>query len=155
MKDISKAVRDSFVNELETNGDVWRILRKSTLVDLIKLSYFYFQQDKNQIPLIDLFNYSMKVKLLSRIKAIEVKGSLDEISKKFNREPEFIIKQYDIIFGDLQPTFKNYTASNLYDLNGKIQYIKVINELEIDSYADDIFEEIIGITFNILKDELC
>jgi hypothetical protein len=38
-------------------------------------------------------------------------------------------------------------------LNGKIQYIKVINELEIDSYADDIFEEIIGIAYNILNDE--
>ena len=153
MKDVFKTVREPFLSELETNGDVWRILRKSTLVDLIKLSYFYFQKDKNEKHLIDLFNHSMKVKLLSRIKAIEVKGSLDEMSKQFNREPGFVLKQYDIIFLEIQPTFKNYTATNLYDLNGKIQYIKVINELEIDSYADDIFEEIIGITFNILKDE--
>jgi hypothetical protein len=57
------------------------------------------------------------------------------------------------------PTFKNHSATNLYDLNGKIQYAKVINELEIDSYADDIFEEIIGITCNMLpgskKFKLC
>jgi hypothetical protein len=153
MKNIFKTVRDSFTDELETDGDVWRILRKGTLVDLIKLSYFYFQRDKNQKHLIDLFNHSMKVKLLSRIKAIEVRGTVDEISNQFNKEPEFILKQYEIILGELQPTFKNYTSTNIYDLNGKIQYIKVINELEIDSYADDIFEEIIGIAYNILNDE--
>jgi hypothetical protein len=153
MKNIFKTVRDSFTDELETDGDVWRILRKGTLVDLIKLSYFYFQRDKNQKHLIDLFNHSMKVKLLSRIKAIEVRRAVDEISNQFNKETEFILKQYEIILGELQPTFKNYTSTNIYDLNGKIQYIKVINELEIDSYADDIFEEIIGIAYNILNDE--
>jgi uncharacterized protein (DUF1015 family) len=73
--------------------------------------------------------------------------------KKFDKEPDFILQQYDIIFRELQPTFKNYTTTNLYDLNGKIQYSKVINQLEIDSYADDIFEEIIGITYNILLTE--
>ncbi len=152
MKDISEKVREQFSNELATDGDVWRILRKGTLVDLIKLSFFYFQKDKDEKHLIDIFNHSMKVILLSRIKAIDVKGSLDEVTKKFNREPEFILKQYETIYNELQPTFKNYTSTNLYDLNGKMQYIKVINELEIDSYADDIFEEIIGITYNILQD---
>jgi len=153
MKDIFKKVRDQFSAELATDGDIWRILRKITLIDLIKLNFFYFQKDKDEKHLIAIFNYSMKVKLLSRIKAIEVKGSLDEVSKKFNREPEFILKQYDTIYNELQPTFKNYTSTNLYNLNEKIQYIKVIKELEINSYADDIFEEIIGITYNILQDE--
>lgn len=153
MKDIFKKVREPFVKELATEGDVWRILRKGTLVDLIKLSFFYFQKDKQEKHLIDIFNHSMKIKLLSRIKAIEVKGTLDEVSKKFNREPEYIQKQYDTIFSELEPTFKNYTSTSLYDLNGKIQYIKVVNKLQIDSYADDIFEEIIGITYNLLEKE--
>jgi hypothetical protein len=153
MKDVFKIVRESFSTELATDGDVWRILRKGTLVDLIKLSFYHFQQDNTVKHLVDIFNNAMKVKLLSRIKAIEVKGTLDEVSKRFNREPENILKQYDIIYNELQPSFKNYSAINLYDLNGKMQYIKVINELEIDSYADDIFEEIIGITYNILQTE--
>ena len=153
MKDIFKIVRESFSTELATDGDVWRILRKGTLVDLIKLSFYHFQQDKTEKHLIDIFNNAMKIKLLSRIKAIEVKGTLDEVSKQFNREPENILKQYDIIYKELQPSFKNYASTNLYDLNGKMQYIKVINELEIDSYANDVFEEIIGITCNILETE--
>ena len=153
MKDIFKKVRDQFSAELATDGDIWRILRKTTLVDLIKLSFFYFQKDKDEKHLIDIFNYSMKVKLLSRIKAIEVKGSLDEVYRKFNREPDFILKQYDTIYNELQPAFTTFTSTSLYDLNGKMQYIKMINELEIDSYADDIFEEIIGITYNLLQDK--
>lgn len=148
-----KKARDPFETELTTEGDVWRILRRGTLVDLIKLSFFHFQKDKKEKHLIDIFNHSMKIKLLSRIKAIDVKGTLEEVTMKFNSEPEFILKQYDTIFRELEPTFKNYTSTNLYDLNGKIQYIKVINKLEIDSYVDDVFEEIIGITYNLLQEE--
>ncbi len=103
MKDIFKIVRESFSTELATDGDVWRILRKGILVDLLKLSFYHFQQDKTEKYLIDIFNNAMKVKLLSRIKAIEVKGTLDEVSKRFNREPENILKQYDIIYNELQP----------------------------------------------------
>ena len=153
MKDVFKLVREQFAYELAADGDVWRILSKGTLVDLIKLSYFNFQLDKKEKHLIDLFNHSMKVKLLSRIKAIELKDNLDETLKQVNKEPELILKQYDMIFGELQPTFNNYSSTNLYNLNAKIQYIKVINELEIDAYADDVIEEIIGITFNILNEE--
>ncbi len=151
MKDVSKIIKESFIAGLITEGDIWRILRKGTLIDLIKLSFFYFQKDKDKKYLIDIFNNSMKVKLLSRIKAIEVQGSLDEMSEKFNKESEFILKQYDINFNELQPGFKNYTSTNVYDLNEKIQYIKVINTLQIDSYTDDIFDEIIAITYNILQ----
>ncbi len=153
MKDVFKLVREQFAYELAADGDVWRILSKGTLVDLIKLSYFNFQLDKKEKHLIDLFNHSMKVKLLSRIKAIELKDNLDETLKQVNKEPELILKQYDMIFGELRPTFNNYSSTNLYNLNAKIQYIKVINELEIDAYADDVIEEIIGITFNILNEE--
>lgn len=52
-----------------------------------------------------------------------------------------------------EPAFKNYNSTNIYDLNGKIQYIKMIKELEIDSYAEDVFEEIIGITYNLLQEK--
>lgn len=113
MNDIFKKVRASFATELVTEGDVWRILRKGAFVDLIKLSFFYFQKSKDEKYLIDILNHSMKIKLFSRIKAIVVKGTLDEVSIKFNQESEFILKQYDSIFVELKPTFKDYSSKNL------------------------------------------
>jgi hypothetical protein len=136
MNDFLK-VRAKFSEELANDGDVWRILRKGTLVDLIKLSFFYFIKNKDKKHLVDVFNHSMKIKLLSRIDAIEITGPIDEVSKKFNLETEFILKQYDAIFNQLQPSFKNYSATNLYDLNGKIQYIKVINPT-LSCYCMDV-----------------
>jgi len=35
MTDIVKKVREAFAAELTVQGDLWRILRKETLVDLI------------------------------------------------------------------------------------------------------------------------
>ncbi len=72
MKDIFKIVRESFSTVLSADGDVWRILRRGTLVDLIKLSFYHFQQDKTAKHLIDIFNNAMKVKLLTRIKTDQI-----------------------------------------------------------------------------------
>lgn len=150
MNTLSKRIRDSFIAELVTEGDVWRILRKGTLVDLIKLSFFHFQKEKKENYLIEIINYSMKIKLLQRIKTIEIKGSFEEVSKKFYQETEFVLSQYDEIFVELEPTFETYVSANLYDLNSKVQYLKVVNELKVDSYSDNVFNEIIGICYNLL-----
>ena len=153
MRDISKAVRESFLNELLQKGDFWRIFRKGTLVDLIKLEFFAFQKDGNENHLIEIFNICMKIKLLSRINSIRAKGTFDEVYKQFNQEQDFILNQYDTVFKELEPILHTSTHASIYDLYGKIQYIKVINALEIDSYTDDIFEEIIGITYTILEED--
>ena len=117
------------------------------------MSFYHFQGEKDEKHLVDAFNHCMKIKLLTKVKAIEVKGTLEEMSKRFSKEDDFILNQYDTIYNELEPSFKNYTTASHYDLYGKIQYIKVVNELEIDSYADDIFEEIIGMIYKILQDE--
>lgn len=143
-------VKTKFAEQLLEEGDVWRIFRKSTLVDLIKLNFYDFQLSSKEIDLINLFNNSMRLKLLSKIKSIEVNPKLDETISEFNQQPEFILLQYDSILKELEPTFLSYSETNVYDLNNKIQYIKVVNALDIDSYADDIFDEIIAITYNIL-----
>lgn len=145
-------IRNSFHGELREEGDVWRILRKGTLVDLITLSFFYYKNEKDDKYLIDLFNYCMKIKLLVKIKAIEVKGNLNEILMRFNKEHGFVLNQYDSILHELQSSFDMYESATHYDLSEKIRYIQVVNELEIDSYADDVFDEIMGITFSILNE---
>jgi len=152
MADIFKKLRNSFSTELSTDGDYWRILRQGTLVDLIKLSFFNFQKEGKEKYLIDIVNHSMKAKLLYHLKVIDLSGNMDEVYQKFNKEPEYIMNQYDSIFKELKTDFTKYSATNVYDLNEKVQYLKTINQLEIDSYADDIFDEIIGISYNILLD---
>lgn len=143
-------VRETFYAELTTRGDYWRIFRESTLVDLVKYSFFSFQNERNEGHLIDMFNHLMKIKMLSSLDTIETSGNLSDFSKKFNRDTNLILKQYDGILNDLQQSFKEYTSSSVHELNKKIQYLKVINQLEIDSYEDDIFDEIICILYNIL-----
>jgi hypothetical protein len=148
---IYKIVKDSFSAELSNEGAIWRIFRKGTLVDLIKLSFYQHQNDGKEKHFIDIFNFCMKIKLLNSIKIIEVKGTMQEMISCFNKEHDSILQQYDTIYFEIEPTFKDYKHTGLYDLYGKIEYIKVVNDLEIDSYADDIFDEILGITANLLS----
>ncbi|MGE0634837.1 MAG: hypothetical protein AB7P01_00240 [Bacteroidia bacterium] len=153
MKAIDSIVRESFSKELKDKGDVWRILRRGSFVDLIRVSFFDYQKDNDKKQLVDIINYCMKAKLLSKIKSIEVKDTLEGTREGFNKEDEFILKQYDEVFNALRPRFAAYSSTDRYDLSNKMLYIKVINQLELDSYSDDVFDEIIGITYTILLKE--
>ena len=148
---VDRIVRESFSRELKDKGDVWRILRRGSFVDLIRVNFFDYQKDNDEKHLIDIINHCMKAKLLSKIKSIEVKDTLEGTRESFNKEDEFVLKQYDEVFNALKPKFVEYSSKDRYDLNNKMLYIKVINQLEIDSYSDDVFDEIIGITYNLLS----
>jgi len=148
MDDILKKLRESFCLELNNYGDAWRILRKSTLVDLMDQNFIYYQNDKNEKYLVDIFNYSMKIKLLSRIEPIGSDESLDVVSKKFNKESEYIMKQYDNILDELHPSLNDFGSSKLNDLNCKIKFMKAIDDLKIENYVS---KEVIGVVYNLLK----
>lgn len=140
--------REPFKRELETFGDAWRVLRPITLIDLIKLSFIYFRNDNNKKHLVDVFNYAMKVKLLSRISQIGSEGKPGEQLSKFNTNNEFVLEEYDAVFKGLFSGVKDFNTSTIYDLNEKISYLKVINDLRLDSYTEDIFDEIIYVIYN-------
>jgi len=142
--------RESFAKELELQGDAWRVFRPITLIDLIKLSFIYFQKDNKETHLIDIFNNSMKVKLLSRINAIETDGKSQDYFERFNKENDLILREYDSIIEVISSQVNNYSSSTTYDLNEKISYLKVINDLRIDSYTEDVFNDVICIVFNLL-----
>ncbi|MBK9416993.1 MAG: hypothetical protein IPN62_06780 [Flavobacteriales bacterium] len=151
MSNVKDMIRGQFIAELKSSGDTWRICRKGTLVDFIRLNFFHYAKNRDKKYLIAVFNDSMKILLLRKLEAIEPEGSLEEIAKRFNQEHHNILKQFDIIMSELTTIFDKYASASFYDLNQKIGYIKVLNELEIDSYNDDIFKEIMGITYAVLE----
>lgn len=153
MKDIDSIVRAAFLTELKDKGDVWRILRRGSFVDLIRVSFFDYQKDNDEKHLIDIINHCMKAKLLSKIKSIEVQDTLEGTRARFNKEDEFVLRQYDEVFNALKPRFAAYSSTGRYDLSNTMLYIKVINQLELDEYSDDVFDELIGITYILLTKE--
>jgi len=145
--------RESFRDELETFGDAWRVLRPITLIDLIKFSFLCFRKDNDKKHLVDVFNNAMKIKLLSRISQIRSDGKPQEQSAKFNTNNEFILEEYDAVFNSLYPRINDFSTSTIYDLNEKVSYLKVINDLRLDSYTEDVFDEIICVVYNLIAFE--
>lgn len=143
--------RESFKIELETFGDAWRVLRPITLIDLIKFSFLCFRKDNDSKHLVDVFNNAMKVKLLSRISQIESNGRPEQQFDKFNKNNQIILDEYDAIVKRLYLRVDDFSTSTLYDLNEKVNYLKVINDLRLDSYTEEIFDEILCVVYNFFK----
>ncbi len=52
-----KKILDSFTVELIAEGDFWRIFRRGTLIDLIKLNFFHFQKTNKEKYLIEIITH--------------------------------------------------------------------------------------------------
>jgi hypothetical protein len=154
MEKIIKSVRDSFVQELENNGDIFRVLRKETLSDLIVFEFVCFEKDASSKHLINLINFSIKSLLLSEIGEIHPDGSLEDFYKRFNKQNEYVLDQYDLIWVKLKETLSNYSSTDIFDLRQEMQYLKVINNLKIRSFSDDILIRIISVCCTALNNTI-
>jgi len=151
MDKILKKIKESFVSELIADGDQWRILRKSTFIDLIKLDFLNFQKKPNEKYLINIINNGIKIILLSRIEPIEPSSTLEKTLNRFNLESEAIILNYDQILTELKLE-RLPNKFDVYKLNENIQYIKVLKDLELDAFNTNTIRELVSITYNILHE---
>lgn len=139
------------MNELNNEGDFWRILRRSTFVDLIKFNFVKFQKEHTDEELIEMINLFLKIKILTRFKEIKLSKTPDETFSHFNRENDLIVKLYNDILTQIIRDENRYINTDLYDLNNEVQYLKVLKELEIADYSDEIFDKIIFSSLNTLR----
>ena len=155
MTDVFKLIRESFINELNEESDFWRIMRKETFIDLIKLGLIKYQKTNNTNDLVDIINLSLKIKILShpQLKEITVRDNPEEVYKQFNKEKELIIKLYDEVFQKATIKLNNYSNKEISELHDEVQYLKMINQLEIKEYSDEIFDDLICISMNLLSEK--
>jgi hypothetical protein len=151
LKDVFTKIRNSFHGELLNEGDIWRILRKQTLLDLVKLDFLKYRKENEPDYLISVFNYCMKAKLIDRIGRIDPSKTLEQMNATINIDNQAVLDVYDDLFDALKQKIENYSSLSLYDLNRQIDYIRVAQNLDTEIDLDEIFEEILCLTYNIIS----
>ncbi len=145
-------IREAFETELNQLGDTWRILRKDTIVDLVKLSFYNYQSRGHEKYLIDIINYCIKIRMLGFLKELDVTGSGEDVFNRFNKEDSFILLHFDMIYHELNPRFEECMNATIYDLSQKISYLKVIKDIRVSDYSDEVFNEIICVSCNLMAE---
>jgi hypothetical protein len=145
-------IRNKFILELREQGDSWRIFRTKSLIDLIKLRFIKLQRGQNGEDLIGIINLSLKAKMGTYLEKIKQPGSLDEFSKQFTKENESIIALYDDMLTDSMLKLDQYCGKTFYDLRDEVGYLSIINQIEAGEYSDEVFDQIICISINMLED---
>ena len=151
MDAILKRIRDCFISDLISEGDVWRICRSTTFIDFIKLNFLRYQKEQKDDYIINIINHCIKVLILDKIGAIEVMPTLDEFSRQFNKETENIIKLYDIELKTSENHMIDSNTSTIYDLNNKIHYISTVKEMDPSSVPSNVYRDIVVTSLNLLR----
>jgi hypothetical protein len=151
-REIKLLLQEDFLLDLHRHGDFWRILRKSTFVDLIKLCSLKFQKEHLEAFLIEIINLGIKAKILSHLEEVKQEDSLDEYFRHFNKkdDKDLIILIYNEFLNSALLQLSKYQKKDQYDLNKEIEYLKMINKLGIADFSDEVFDQIIGISMRLL-----
>lgn len=151
MKNVINEIKSSFIKELEAEGDLWRLFRRRTFVDLIKFHFIKYQKEQKEEDLIAIINLALKVKILTHLKEIKLANTLDETLNKFNKESYSIIKVYNYLIDEISSEEDNFTGKDLYDLNKEINYLKIVNQIDEADYSDEVLDNLIYSALNVLK----
>ncbi|MGO4773597.1 hypothetical protein ACEN2I_18220 [Flavobacterium sp. W22_SRS_FK3] len=137
---------DHFKNEISTKGDTWRLFRSSTFLDLINVDIQIYQFSSESSHLINAFNNCIKAQILNKI---NISGDLIIDSNKFNTDNFLVINEYLYLFEQFKNSGypKNDRFGNLNDITN---YIKVIAELDLNNFKEDLFKDISCFIYNKL-----
>ncbi|MBK0379325.1 hypothetical protein [Mucilaginibacter segetis] len=145
-------IRLQIEGQLDQEDDLWRIGRKSTWADLIIIAFYDYQRTSDNIYLLRIICNCIRIKLLENIGAKNITSDLTEYEKTAsdNETRSMLIHNY----------FKNLVALSVssdidyaYELNQKIQYLKVLNrQLELDEYPIALYDELAITTIKFLAE---
>jgi len=143
---LDKELIDHFKNEVITKGDTWRLFRSSTFLDLINVDIQIYQISSENSHLINAFNNCIKAQILNKI---NISGDLIIDSNKFNTDNFLLINEYLYLFEQFKNSgyIKNDRFGNLNDITN---YIKVIAELDLNNFKEDLFKDISCFIYNTL-----
>ena len=141
--------KSSFLEELIAEGDVWRILRKGTLVDLIRLEFIHYKTDNDPKHLKKAFNNAIKYLMSDILPPVQLSSDSKKVLSQFDADYPLLVETYDSIIAGL---LKKYPESTVepFDLSNQISYLKIISQLDIDSYSDSVIEEVAWVAYCIL-----
>ncbi|MCX3265104.1 hypothetical protein [Pedobacter agri] len=130
-------LRAIFIEELIRYDDTWRILRKSTFVDLIITNYNEFENTTDQRKIVELFNNCIKITILNSFTNIDTDRNLVQIQASLGVHNSYLIDLYDLNIKKVKLKIDNNFLPKQTIAN-QIKYLKTLGTLDID-YDEDVF----------------
>jgi hypothetical protein len=145
-------IRYQFISELSEINDHWRILRTNPLVDQIILSYTKFTRSGDTDHLISIVNFALKIKIATWLERLQPSNNSQELFEQLGKSNERIILLYDQFLNlALSQKFCQESDQNR-NIDGEVQYLKMVNEIGLKEYSDEVFDKIICIAIKLLQE---
>lgn len=142
-------IKKAFINDLEQNGDYWRIYRLSTIIDLIQLDFVHYQKSKKDEYLYSIINNNIKLKMLSLsiISPITITEDKEEFLA-FNSDNDLIISKLSQVLDEFNT---DNTNNDFFDLKEGIEKLSLINQNIIN--LNSTINQIIQICIDLINNQ--
>jgi hypothetical protein len=128
-----------FKEDIQNSGLFWRISRSNTFIDLLVLQAG--KASKNGIT-IDL---ALEVILIAVKALINEKFGIKDYNTNFNQLDKELNDEKDKILTEIHNVLlEAYSKTPSLSLEDNLNYFKVINNLSIENYSKNIFEDVLS-----------
>ncbi len=133
-------ILEAFHNEIKSEGLFWRINRPNTFIDLLMLEALKASNHGvNMSIAVKVVITSLKALINDRYGMLDYKLNFEEITKQILQEEDKILSDIKYMLTEQLKSNNQLVNNPFNDLN----YFKVLNNLEIDNYSVQIFENLL------------
>ncbi|WP_295121012.1 hypothetical protein [uncultured Chitinophaga sp.] len=142
------SIKAHFFAELEADHGVWQILRMPAIIDNIILHAVKYQKSQDPKELMEIANLSLKVKVRQHLASIKLADSIDDVLKQLESGArlKLVRDAYNYVFGEAEHTLHAYYKFGKNDLLNEVEYLKLVKQLKIAPFSDEVFNKLTGIS---------
>lgn len=138
---VEKHIIESFINDVEKNGLFWRINRQNTFIDLLMLdAHKAAKKGINTELATNIVITSLKAIINDLYGKLDYKLEYESIITHVSSEEKYILEYVEVIINKSMAS-ENSLKNTLHD---DLNYFTVLNNLKIDNYSVQVFENILS-----------
>lgn len=144
-------ILEAFNNDINSQGLYWRISRPNTFVDLLMIEASKSSTNGINVDLaLNVILISLKAIINNKYGIIDYRLSFNDIDDKLSLEKNIILTDINqILINHINKS--NNIENNFFD---ELNYFKVLNNLKIDNYSVQIFEDLLDSFISYIKSNL-
>jgi hypothetical protein len=151
---VSKALKvsllNTFLKDLEREGDTWRLSRPSTFADMMLL---HRKKTSNYVDadLLSIVNWGIRYNLCSNIDVSVTKVAFKATQLKLGVANDEIIAAYIRALNIMFDSNTEQKHSSLYELTSELDYIAVIDQLDLTADFNSLINRIAVLALSLLS----
>jgi hypothetical protein len=139
ISNLLKSVELRLIKEIENEDLNWRILRISTVIDLLISSYLAYEKMGERRYLKNMMLWILRAKVIYRLGNVKIdQQNTNQLINDIKAEQVIILQNFESVM----IAIRGLKYNSVNNLHSEVEYLKTISRLELDNLDETILDTV-------------